>query len=642
MGALPYGGAFSSSAASNGASRGASNFNVSKEASQALANGLRFAAAKSIRTSTMILASFNALAAFATAVGIIYGCYTYKRRAIRRSSDAPSGLFSIHTVEVYPLVLSLGITVQSTIFAAAQSIGLKALLSRGCTVVAIFLLPALFIAPYIHLVFGVETAVRGLRSQFSPRRRWTVAICIGTLSTFLLATLLVAAISRAPDFCFASLLWIVRPYAKGIFAVLLGVSIVLLIVIITIFVRLSKSRMVDPTERMAASRMSYYLILGFISNGFIISFFFSLTFLDSKRQISQNLNLSMVASVVANVNGLLVAGLHLFLRSQNNASIGHNLGEHNHHKTKLEPHEDDAGSNHALHAVNSFNGHDRTRSDSITTLLHAVDAEDGQSPNSPTFRPKVTIPQAPEPTQPPSETSPSQIRKQSYSLFPNNPFAPATVLPATTYAPIPNTTKPLRDTYRPPPIVKPWLGRGHKRDSSIVSSATVQIGIRFSNVDDFQPGRPSDLDDSDRPEVSDVALRPSPLAKSKARPEFEFVEPEVLPEPLFTRRASRDAKMKTLPPVPKDESPAPEVESEDEQSDSERSDQDGLITLSPSVYSPQEKPQRNNSTKTSRMPSPMGVGFSNPAARNNGEKHAPLRPNAGSATTPVPSNKSWI
>ncbi|KAG6356950.1 hypothetical protein INS49_014825 [Diaporthe citri] len=622
MNATPYGEGFSSSADVSGASGAASNYNVSKEASQAISNGFKFAASKSIRTSTMILASFNALAAFATAMGIIYGCYTYKRRAIRRSSDAPSGLFFIHTVEVYPLVLSFGITIQSIIFAAAQSIGLKALLSSGCTVVAIFTLPALFIAPYIHLVFGVETAARGLRSQFSPRRRWTVAICLGTISTFLLATLLVAAISRAPDFCFASLLWIVKPYAKGIFAVFLGVSVVLLLVIITIFVKLSKGRMVDPTERMAASRMIYYLILGFISNGFIIPFFFSLTFLTEKKQIFQELNLSMVASVVANVNGLMVAGLHLFLRSQNNASIGHNLGEYEHHKTKFEPHEEDAGSTHALHPVNSTNDQNRVRSDSITTLLRAVDAEEGQSPSSPTFRPKVTIPQAPEPTQAPSETSPSHLRKQSYSLFPNNPFAPAAVLPATTYAPA--ASKPLRDTFRPPPIVKPWLGRGHKRDSSIVSSATVQIGIRFSNVDDFQPARASDVQESERPET---VLRPSPLAQSEVRPESE------------------DARMKTLPPVPKGESPVQKVESDEEQSDSERSegsDQDGLITLSSSVYTPQETPQRNTSTKTTRMPSPMGVGFSNPAARNNGEKHAPPRPNAGTATTPVPSNKSWI
>lgn len=158
MNASPYGEGFSSSADASGAAGGASNYNVSKEASQAISNGFKFAASKSIRTSTMILASFNALAAFATAMGIIYGCYTYKRRTTRRSSDAsvwhsemkslpvltplrPSGLFFIHTVEVYPLVLSLGITIQSIIFAAAQSIGLKALLSRGCTVVAIFMLP---------------------------------------------------------------------------------------------------------------------------------------------------------------------------------------------------------------------------------------------------------------------------------------------------------------------------------------------------------------------------------------------------------------------------------------------------------------------------------------------------------------------
>jgi hypothetical protein len=158
MSAPSYGGAFSSYADANRSSGGASSFNVSKEASQAISNGFKFAASKSIRTSTIILASFNALAALATAMGIIYGCYTYKRRAIRKSSDAsvrqsemkglptltlprPSGLFFIHTVEVYPLVLSLGITVQSATFAAAQSLGLKALLSRGCTVVAIFMLP---------------------------------------------------------------------------------------------------------------------------------------------------------------------------------------------------------------------------------------------------------------------------------------------------------------------------------------------------------------------------------------------------------------------------------------------------------------------------------------------------------------------
>lgn len=128
-------------------------------ATAAISNALKFATSKSIRTSTIILASFNAFAAFITAVGIIHSCRTYSKRMQRRASDPlvlqyarkfgleltgsrpPSGLSYIHTVEVFPLLLSLGTAVQSTVFAAAQSVGLQALLSRGCTIVAIFMLP---------------------------------------------------------------------------------------------------------------------------------------------------------------------------------------------------------------------------------------------------------------------------------------------------------------------------------------------------------------------------------------------------------------------------------------------------------------------------------------------------------------------
>ncbi|CRK48375.1 hypothetical protein BN1723_020536, partial [Verticillium longisporum] len=46
----------------------------------ALINEFRFAAAKSIRTSVIILAAFNVVAAFATAVGIIWHSYTTKKR----------------------------------------------------------------------------------------------------------------------------------------------------------------------------------------------------------------------------------------------------------------------------------------------------------------------------------------------------------------------------------------------------------------------------------------------------------------------------------------------------------------------------------------------------------------------------------
>ena len=47
---------------------------------QMIFNQFKFAAAKSVRTSTIILASFNAVAAFATALGILYDAYSREKR----------------------------------------------------------------------------------------------------------------------------------------------------------------------------------------------------------------------------------------------------------------------------------------------------------------------------------------------------------------------------------------------------------------------------------------------------------------------------------------------------------------------------------------------------------------------------------
>jgi len=58
--------------------------NQSQSSAAQIINDLRFAAAKSIRTSTIILAAFNAVAAFSTAFGILYDCYATRRRNNRR------------------------------------------------------------------------------------------------------------------------------------------------------------------------------------------------------------------------------------------------------------------------------------------------------------------------------------------------------------------------------------------------------------------------------------------------------------------------------------------------------------------------------------------------------------------------------
>ncbi|ROW11727.1 hypothetical protein VPNG_05613 [Cytospora leucostoma] len=635
--------------------------NATTSAMQAMTNALRFATSKSIRTSTIILASFNAMAALATAVGIIYGGYRYSKRAPKKptklsgtqyhtkpgsvlTSSRPSGLFFIHTVDVFPLVLSLGIAIQSATFAAAQSIGLQALLSRGCAVVAIFMLPALFIAPYIQLVFGVETAIRGLRSHSSARRQWTVTICLSIVAIFLLISLLVATADRAPDYCFASLFWIIEHYAEGSFVLFLGISIILIIAIITIILSLSKSLMIEPVERLAASRMVYYLILGFISNAFITPFFFSLVFLDQRQYVFKTLNMSMIASVVSNVNGLMVACLHLFLRSQDNSSIGRRFGGYEVHESKQDSRnstDEDYGSSHALKLVKGSAKDHRTSTGSVTTLQQSLDAGDknlgeflaSSSSALADSRAAITLPQAPtfpEPTQPPSVTSPSHTRKRSYSLFPNNSSTATARPPTTAYSSVPAT--PARNSFgfRPPTIAKPWLGGGHRRASSIESSATVQIGIRFSNVDDFQPSKV--CVDTDGPEK---VARPSPLAQTEKRP------------------ASGDARMKTLPPVPKTCDEGDEIETaspgvnEVDRADNDWDEPNQPITLGPSVYTPSDGlVSRNSSNRRPRVPSLAEVGFSTLSNRGNSETssvNASPRAGRSAVTTPAPMMQpDWI
>jgi hypothetical protein len=81
-----------------------------------------------------------------------------------------------------------------------------------------------------------------------------------------LTNFLVADFIRSQDFCFASLFWFVAKYAVGCFAILVGVSSVILISFVVVAVKLYRSIKIEVTERVCASRMVYYMALAFVSN----------------------------------------------------------------------------------------------------------------------------------------------------------------------------------------------------------------------------------------------------------------------------------------------------------------------------------------------------------------------------------------
>ncbi|KAK0674039.1 hypothetical protein QBC41DRAFT_70633 [Cercophora samala] len=628
-------------------------------------NELRFAAARSIRTSTIILASFNIIAAFATAVGILVDSYFREKRNNLSYRFKRNGFNFVPEGEIYPLILSIGIFIQSLVFAGAQSTGLDGLFGTGCTMMALVMLPAVFLAPFIQLVFGVELTMRALRKElFAPRGKWNVSICSALVGLFTLAMFLVADFDQSPNFCLTSLFWFVAHYSTACFGLLTAIASILIICTVVIFIKLHSSTQVEVTARVAASRMVYYLALGAISICFMLPYFYVMTFMNRRGQNNNSLNLSMVAAVVANISGLMNGGLYLFLKSNTISSIGprDKVGEYENRRARYKIERrytmDDTDSEFGFDE--DFKKYktaaDLRRMDSEESLTayekgEAVDAKSMSSVRPPStiygrrgpasirsFRSNrllsaasnVFMPKAPERARVSNMAGGHMRKRSNYSLFPNkNSGAKSslTLLPATTYSPNNN------DHLKPPPSMGNLAAFRHRRDSSLISSATVQIGLRFSSVDDIPPVAQTVVTVQD-PHVYNLEC-PNVVKELQAKGiDVHLKRPVGLDSGATTPTGStkegsptspgrspvKDAKMKTLPPVPKPTidtqsvTPAPAQE----------------ITLSPSVYSPQ-------SPNKAKLPGPRAPSPRSPPMV------PPPRRTGETTPTPVADGKSaWI
>ncbi|KAI1415163.1 hypothetical protein F5Y13DRAFT_178218 [Hypoxylon sp. FL1857] len=619
-------------------------------------NQFKFLAARSIRNSTIILAAFNTVSAFALAVGILYDCYTTAKRSKPEGKGRVNVFRCVRGPETYPFVLSLGITIQGIVFAVSQAQGLDGVFIPGCSLISQFMWPAIFIVPYIQLVFGLEVTFRACKSRpFPPRSKWSVAICLAIVKILLLGTGLVGIFIRPPNFCFASLFWFVAKWAEGGFVLLLMIAVILAICSIFIFFKLSRYSLIEDSERVSASRMVYYLALAVVTNALIVPFFIYLTFSSPMGDNGgPGLTLSMISTVVANVTGLMTGGLHLFLRSRTISIISpkNKLAEYERQKLKHQiwvrgTNEMDFNG----HMLQPVSGPQFAKTESQENLMSEKGdiAELGDSTyprNSQEFSPSmpnplrsnavfesVDIPRVPEPVQvPPTPSANTHSRKPSasYTLFPNNNqgnTASITLLPPTAYNPNPqpnlaSTTfqfDDLNDSLRPPPSTQaPW-GR-HRRDSSMGSSATVQIGLRISNVGDIGPmaGKPSteaervySLNCHQNGHLANV-YRPSPLATFNASNST----------PLQSPANPRDSRMKILPSVP--------VKPEEDKKD---------CTLNPTVYDP-------NSPTKAKTPSPRGVGFNVPRRVNTTPVQSTPTPppsrSRGNSSSAADNRSDWI
>jgi hypothetical protein len=117
------------------------------------------------------------------------------------------------------------------------------------------------------VAFGLELAIRALRRRpFPTRGRWNTLITLGVVGLSLLVTFSITFALLPPNFCFACLVWYLRPYDLGCFAFLIVIVVILSIEVGIIFFKLRKATYLGPMERVEASRMVYFLVAAIVSN----------------------------------------------------------------------------------------------------------------------------------------------------------------------------------------------------------------------------------------------------------------------------------------------------------------------------------------------------------------------------------------
>lgn len=132
--------------------------------------------------------------------------------------------------------------------------------------IVLTLLAAIFLVPLIQVVFGLECALRSLRkSPFQARGKYDVTICLAVILLLLIGSWVPTILFKQPKICFASLLWFVSSFGMIAFLTLAVAVGLMIFSAITIFARLSGASTVDQHQRIAASRMVYYLVIGIVS-----------------------------------------------------------------------------------------------------------------------------------------------------------------------------------------------------------------------------------------------------------------------------------------------------------------------------------------------------------------------------------------
>jgi hypothetical protein len=171
-------------------------------------------------------------------------------------------LSEIHPAEVFPLLLSKAVMVQGLVFLGIEGTGFKSITIKGCRPSSDAVWVALWIVPYLLAVFGLETMFRSIKNpRFPARSKFNVGVCISIVFVMLALTFIPAKINPPKEKCIASVIYQLKSFGTIGLILLTVVMIAITFSAGLTFMHLSKSVKIDRDERIAGTRIVYYLLV---------------------------------------------------------------------------------------------------------------------------------------------------------------------------------------------------------------------------------------------------------------------------------------------------------------------------------------------------------------------------------------------
>ncbi|KAH7058917.1 hypothetical protein B0J12DRAFT_737534 [Macrophomina phaseolina] len=490
---------------------------------------------KTLRSMHIVLGVFSLILASVMVTRILYDSWRASKLNVVLRPRKLEWLRSIHTAEVFPLALAVGLVLQMTIIIVVQATNLNRFFEHSCRGVVQLLMPTILLVGFVNLIFGIETTMRALKGSV-PRGKWTTTVCMIAIFGCLLVSWIPTVVWVGGNRCFGELIWIPFRYRRVLVPLLSVLVFAFIILASLLALKLRYDPNFDADERVSASRMVCYLIFAIVEHALITPFFIQAYLGNFDNKFTS----SRVAEIALFSSGIFIAFLHLFLRvnvnrmiikpvgvpwKQNKKAIRFRLfGPSDLEMSISGP----LGLKDRSYAMQDYYSNRPEKSgleyaySPPETSRRPSDPEDTYTPQLPTLLANRRSRQSngsklsawPLPLEPLKRTESKHTRKPSgdrrtptYSLFPNQlPADDVPQLPATVYNP--NQSLSARESRKPsfdvgkrataaslapsvtdvseayrgllPPMPLFAQRHSHRRDSSLDSSATVQIGLRLS------------------------------------------------------------------------------------------------------------------------------------------------------------------